>query len=248
VLEKLPKRVSWVRELKRLLLEEWELRQAFSTLYSGLILNKHFGSGKSILVTSARPQDGKTTVAACLAITAALVDQSALLINGDLRKRGGLSAMETDEDLGLGEVLQGQIAFQDAIHLVEPFSDARTAGTLSIMSAGRKSPLSLPGVNWSDARKIFQALSEHFGVVIIDSPPVFAATDALLYAGMVDMVLLVISAGNTDRNELRRLNAMLESAGTPVVGAVLNKFYLKGHGKSFLPYGSRYYDSDEHLD
>jgi capsular exopolysaccharide synthesis family protein len=242
VLEKLPTKVLRLSEFKRLMSDTPELRQAYSTLYAGLRLNVSFGSGKSILVTSSRPKEGKTTIASCLAITASLSGQTALLIDGDLRRPWIGSAMGIADGIGLGEVLEGEAAPAEAIHSVELFDGTRATGTLSVMSAGRKSPAFLPAVNWPKAREIFRSISEQFGMVILDSPPVLAASDALLFAGVVDAVLLVVRAGNADRSEVLRVKEQLEPIGTPVIGAVLNSFDPKKHGHSHHPHGGYYHD------
>ncbi len=242
MLEKLPTKVLRLSELKRLMSDRPELRQAFSSLYAGLRLNVSFDSGKSILVTSSRPKEGKTTVASCLAITASLSGQTALLIDGDLRRPWIGSAMGIADGIGLGEVLAGEAAPAEAIHRVELIDGALEAGTLSVMSAGRKSPAFLPAVNWPKARQTFRSISEQFGMVILDSPPFLAASDALLFAGVVDAVLLVVGAGNADRGEVRRVKEQLEPIGTPIIGAVLNSFDRKQHGQSHHPHGGYYND------
>jgi capsular exopolysaccharide synthesis family protein len=206
-------------------------------------LSAPLASGKSILVTSTQPNEGKTTVASCLAITASLAGQTVLLIDGDLRRPGLASAAGIAGGVGLGEILEGRAEVAEAIHPVELFEDCREAGALSVMVAGRKSPQFLPALDWSKARATFQSVSERFGIVLFDSPPILAANDALLLAGIVDGVLLVVGAGSADRYEVRRAKEQLEPIGTPVIGAVMNQFDPKLHGRSNQPYRGYYLDS-----
>ena len=84
-----------------------QLRDAYSTLLAGLRLNPARDRSKSILVTSAQPNEGKTTIASHLAITASLAGQSVLLVDGDLRRRRLTSAIGAIGDVGLGEILSG---------------------------------------------------------------------------------------------------------------------------------------------
>jgi capsular exopolysaccharide synthesis family protein len=235
-----PPRLS---DIKHLMFNNPRLQDACSALCAGIRLNGKFDSGGSILVTSAEPREGKTTISACLAITAALAGQTALLIDGDLRRPWMVSARGSWSGLGLGEVLSGEVDPSEAIHVVDLLEDTPDAGVLSVMSAGRKSPSIHPAVDWSKARATFQLISSQFGIVVLDSPPVLAAADALLLARIVDAVLLVIGAGSADRNEVRRVKEQLEQAGTPIIGAALNKFDEKLHGRSSQPYGA-YYHSD----
>jgi capsular exopolysaccharide synthesis family protein len=222
--------------LARFVLDTPELRDAYAALLSGIRLSAPFGSGKSILVTSTQPNEGKTTVASCLAIATSLSGQAVLLIDGDLRRPSLASAAGIENGVGFGEILEGRAGIADTIYPVELFEDPRGKGTLSVMGAGGNSPEFLPSVDWSRARTIFQEISERFGLVLFDSPPVLAANDALLLAGIVDGILLVVDAGSADRNEVRRAKEQLEAIGTPLIGAVLNQFDPKIHGRVNQPY------------
>jgi capsular exopolysaccharide synthesis family protein len=216
------------------------LRDAYAALLSSIRLSTALEFGKSILVTSTQPNEGKTTVASCLAVTASLAGQTVLLIDGDLRRRWLGSAAGIADGVGLGEILDGHAEAEEAIHLVDLFADAPQAGPLSIMPAGRKSAEFLPGVDWSRARAAFRSLSQRYGIVLLDSPPILAANDALLLGGIVDGVLLVIGAGSADRDEVRRAKEQLEPIGTPIIGAVLNQFDPRQHGRSNQPYRGYY--------
>jgi capsular exopolysaccharide synthesis family protein len=213
-----------------------ELRDAFATLLSGIRLSTGLEPGRSILVTSTQPNEGKTTIASSLAVAASLAGQTVLLIDGDLRRgRLGLAAGIAD-GIGLGEILEGRAEAGEAIHPVELFDDAPQTGAFSIISAGRKSPEFLSGVDWSIARTAFRSLSQRYGIVVLDSPPILAVNDALLLCGIVDGVLLVVGAGSADRDEVRRAKEQLEPIGTPIIGAVLNQFDPKLHGRPNQPY------------
>jgi succinoglycan biosynthesis transport protein ExoP len=230
--------------LARFVLDTPELRDAYAALLSGIRLSASFGSGKSILVTSTQPNEGKTTVAACLAIAASLSGQTVLLIDGDLRRPSLASAAGIANGVGFGEVLEGRAEAADIIYPVELFEDPLGAGAVSVMGAGGKSPEFLPRVDWSRARTTFQSIAEPFGLVLFDSPPILAANDALLLAGIVDGVLLVVDAGNADRHEVRRVKEQLEAIGTPLLGAVLNQFDPKIHGRAKQPYQGYHLDAD----
>ena len=222
--------------LARMMSDTPELGEAYAALHAGLKLSARLDTGKSILVTSTQPNEGKTTVAAGLAITAALAGQDVLLIDGDLRRPSLSSASGVTAGLGFGEILEGRAEPAEVIHKVELMAASRDAGTLSVMAAGQKSPAFLPTVDWTKARTAFRLISQRFGIVLLDSPPILAANDALLLAGIVDAVLLVIGAGSSDRDEVRRAKEQLEATGTPVIGAVLNMFDPKVHGRSNQPY------------
>lgn len=220
-----------------------ELRNAYNTLLGGIRLSAAFQAGKSILVTSARPNEGKTTVASCVAITASLAGQAVLLIDGDLRRPWLASAAGIVDGVGLGEVLGGQAEADEAIHFVDLTDDLHQVCPLSILPAGHRSATHLPALDWVKARATFHSLSQRFDIVVLDSPPILAVNDALLLARLVDAVVLVVGAGSTDRDEVRSVKQQLVPIGTPIIGAVLNRFDAKIHGRSIQPYHDYYLDA-----
>jgi capsular exopolysaccharide synthesis family protein len=232
--------VQRLRVLARVVSDTPEVREAYDALLGGLRLSAAFNSGNSVVVTSTHPNAGKTTVASCLAITASLAGYSVLLVDGDLRRPWLASPAGVGDAVGLGEVLEGMVEASEAIHLVDLFADSREAGPIRVMTAGRRPPAFLPAVDWSKARTMFQVISRPFGVVLFDSPPILAASDALLLAGLADGVLLVVGAGSAHQDEVRKVKEQLHQIGTPLIGAVLNQFDPKIHGRPSQPYRGHY--------
>ena len=152
------------------------------------------------------------------------------------------SAVDIADSLGLADVLDDETEAQKAVHPVELFEPSRSAGQISVMAAGRSSPDVLPGIDWCKARTVFRSLSQRHSIVFLDSPPILAVNDALLFGGIVDGVLLVVAPGGVDRDEVRRAKEQLEPVGAPVIGAVLNQFDPKLHGRPNHPYRGYYLD------
>jgi capsular exopolysaccharide synthesis family protein len=219
-----------------------EIEDAYIALFGAVRLSRPLasGTGNSILITSTAPGEGKTTVASCLAITASQAGQTALLIDGDLRRSSLATAVGISDSVGLTEILLGQAEAAEVIHPVAAFADSPGAGLVSVMAGGRRSPIVFPVVDWSRARTAFKPIWQRFGIVLLDSPPILAANDALLLASIVDAVLLVVGAGSANVDELRRAKEQLEQTCTPVIGAVLNRFEPKIHGHSNQPYRGYY--------
>jgi capsular exopolysaccharide synthesis family protein len=226
--------------LAQIMLENPEVADAYDELFGELRLARPLAAGNSILVTSAAPGEGKTTVSLCLAITASHAGQTALLIDGDLRRSSLTAAMGSPDTLGLIEILLGQAEVAEVIRPIAALADKTPAGAVSFMPGGRKPPLSLGAVDWSKARTAFRSVSQAYGMVLLDSPPILACNDTLLFAGMVDAVLLVVGTGNANLGEVRRAKERLDAIGTPIVGAVLNRFEPKVHGRSNRPYSGYY--------
>jgi Mrp family chromosome partitioning ATPase len=149
-------------------------------------------------------------------------------------------------DAALGEVLyqgcEDEAEAADAIHPITALKDSPRTGVISFMASGRKSPRFLPAVDWSKARTSFKSISQAFSMVFLDSPPILAANDALLFARIVDAVVLVVGTGNANLDGIRRAKEHLDAVDTPIIGAVLNRFEPKDHGPSNQPYRSYYRD------
>jgi succinoglycan biosynthesis transport protein ExoP len=233
---------AWARlsEFARIVLDNPDVADACDALFGALRLAPMLESGNLILVTSTEPGEGKTTICSCLAITAALAGRKALLIDGDLRRSSLSEAIGGAAEVGLGEILQGRAEAAAAIRPVGVPAGAPREGSVSFMACGRQSPLMLAGVDWSRARGTLRAMARSFGVVFLDSPPILAANDALLFAGIVDAVLLVVGAGSANLDQVRRAKQQLDAVGTPIIGAVLNRFEPKRHGRSDQPYRGYY--------
>jgi capsular exopolysaccharide synthesis family protein len=227
-------------EFAQIMSESPEVADAYDVLFGALRLARPLATGNSILVTSTEPGEGKTTVSSCLAITASLAGQTVLLIDGDLRRSSLAAAVGSTDTVGLIEILLGEAEAAEAIHPVTALADSPQAGVVSFMAGGRKSPLFLGAVDWSKARTAFRSISQAFGIVFLDSPPILAANDALLFASIVDAVVLVVGTGNANLDEIRRAKERLEAVGTPIIGAVLNRFKPKVHGPSNQPYRDYY--------
>ena len=231
--------------LAGLMSETPDLADAYTALLGSLRLSKSAASGNSVMITSTQPNEGKTTVASCLAIAASLVGQSVLLVDGDLRRPQLSSNAGGCNGAGLSEVLEGKADPDEAIHPVALSSYSREAAAISVMAAGRGSPGLLTSVDWTRARGVFQRVAKRFGIVVVDSPPILAANDALLLAGIVDAVLLVVCAGTSDRDDVRWAKEQFEALETPLVGAVLNQFDPRLHGRAKQPHRGYYLGSGE---
>jgi capsular exopolysaccharide synthesis family protein len=226
--------------LAQIMSENPEVADAYDALFGALRLAPPLASGNVILVTSAEPGEGKTTVASCLATTASLAGQTVLLIDGDLRRSSLTATVGSGDTAGLIEILLGEAEAAEAIHPITALTDSLQAGAVSFMASGRKSPRFLGAVDWSKARTAFRSISQAFGMVFLDSPPILAANDALLFARIVDAVVLVVGTGNASLDRIRRAKEHLDAIGTPIIGTVLNRFEPKIHGPSNQPYRGYY--------
>jgi succinoglycan biosynthesis transport protein ExoP len=173
---------------------------------------------KTLLVTSARPGEGKTTTATNLAITAARSGQRVLLVDCDLRKPQAHLFFGLPNDVGFTSVLLGDATMREVAQLV---SDAPK---LAVITSGPVPPNASELLAGDRTRVSFEALSESADLVILDSPPVLPVSDPVILAALVDGVIVVVSAGSTDRRQLTKTIDRLSQVDAPLLGTVLNRF------------------------
>ncbi|MDX8397029.1 MAG: polysaccharide biosynthesis tyrosine autokinase [Mariprofundaceae bacterium] len=205
--------------------------EAYRSLRTNLMFSQG-GEHKVILVTSSTMKEGKSTIATNLSVVVAQQGARVLLIDGDLRKPIQHHTFGVTRAPGLGEVLLGQVPWQDA---VSHFSDVMlgdmgidqalmTPGLdqLDILTCGKvnANPPDLLASPTMD--KILIEAREEYDMVIIDMPPLLHTTDATVIASKVDGVLLVYHIGAVVRGALKRVKANVDNVGGKVIGVVLN--------------------------
>ncbi|MCF7821200.1 MAG: polysaccharide biosynthesis tyrosine autokinase [Mariprofundaceae bacterium] len=207
------------------------ISEAYRSLRTNLLFSQG-GDHRVILVSSATVKEGKSTIAANLAVVVAQQGARVLLIDGDMRKPMQHHTFGLARAPGLSECLLGQTGWRDA---VKRFSDVMlgdmgidqalfTPGLdqLDILSCGRDTAnppdlLSDPAID-----KILAEVREEYDMVIIDMPPLLHTTDAIIVASKVDGILLVYHIGSVVRGALKRVKSTIEGVGGKVLGVVLN--------------------------
>lgn len=171
---------------------------------------------KTILITSATANEGKTSVSTNLAVAFAATGQSVVLVDADLRRHRVGQAFDLPNDgAGLAGVLAGWSTLDDALRSVQP-------GQLAVLPAGSTpdNPSELLG---SPAMsQLLKELGERFEVVLVDSPPVLPVTDPLVLAVNATGVVVVVRLGQTSREQVRRTISSLRKLGVPLLGVAAN--------------------------
>jgi polysaccharide biosynthesis transport protein len=208
------------REGSRELVAANAVHSAGAEAYRSVRTNLAYAQGlqrpRSIMVTSPSNGEGKTMTAANLAVTFAHQGKRVLLIDADLRRARLHAIFEVPREPGLGQVLSGTVAGAAAIRQT-------AVPGLFLLPAGGAIPVSAADVLAGDAvRALLERLDDEFDVVIVDSPPVLLTADAPIMATQVDGVLLVVRAGQTERETAQYAIHQLASVGADILGAVLN--------------------------
>jgi len=202
----------------------------YQTIRANLGLLDGEGMPKKLVVTSAGMQEGKTTFSTNLAISTSKSGKKVLLIDGDLRNPNIASLLGMPKDSrGLQEVLLGK-TLNEAIHHINGL-DVLAADAGNISDA-----FELLAASITEQR--LDELAQNYDHVIIDTPPVLAFADALIWAKVADGVVLTCFAGQTTGPNLLKAKQRLVQMGANVLGTVLSNVELDD---SYQPYGYHYY-------
>lgn len=192
-----------------------EAREAYQTLRTSLTYFNVDRPISRVVVTSPGPGEGKTTVATNLAIAMGRADMDVVLVDADLRRHPIAGWMGISGRHGLGSVLLGQASAGDALESVEV-----GGGRVRVLSGGE--PVLDPAVLLGSQRMedLMEDLSAEADVVIVDTPPILAVSDAVPLLARVSGVLLVGRLEDTTRDAFWRAHRVIESAGGTVLGVV----------------------------
>jgi polysaccharide biosynthesis transport protein len=195
-----------------------QMSEAFRALRTSLLLSQADRPPQVILVTSALPREGKTTAAANLAVTLAQLGDHTLLIDADLRKPGvGRLLNLTDRKYaGLSSYLAG-VSSLDLVTVPHP-----AIPNLVAIPTGPLPPNPADLLSSHRLADALRQLRSEYKFIVIDSPPIMAATDAVIVSVQADGVLLVVRSGETPKEAFTRARDLLVNVKCRMLGVVLN--------------------------
>ncbi len=209
--------------------------EAIRTLRNSILLSDLDRRMRSILLTSASPGEGKSTISAHLAVSHAEQGKKTLLIDADLRRPSQHNRFGVSNAIGLSTALTGVLPWRDVV-LKSPHSPS-----LNLMPSGPSSRRAsdLIGQLMVD---ILEEASRDYDLIVIDAPPILGFAEPLQLASAVDGVVVITRAGETSRKAVATVLVTLERLRTNVVGLVLNQV-KKNMSDSYSYYGyyRRYY-------
>jgi capsular exopolysaccharide synthesis family protein len=211
-----------------------ELSESYRALRTSILLSSLGSPPKVILVTSALPQEGKTTTSINSAIVLAQRGGRVLLVDADLRRPGIHKALGLRNTSGLSRLMTGGDRPEDAIVSTE-------IPNLFVLTAGPPPPQPAELLGSTLMKDYLARWREEFDHIVIDTPPALSVTDAVLLSVEADSVLIVLRSGQTTKVALRRVRDLLSHVNARVAGIVVNAFDLHSGSSYYYQYNSKYY-------
>jgi non-specific protein-tyrosine kinase len=194
--------------------------EAYRTLRTNIQFSSLDKPLRTLLVTSTAPDEGKSTTVANLAVIMAQAEQRVILVDCDLRRPGLHTTFNLSNEQGLTSVIleQGEAEL--------PLQATGVPG-LSLLASGPLPPRPADLLGSKRMEALIERLQAEADIVLFDTPPVTAVTDAAVLATRLDGVLLVLQAGHTRRDRAREARRLLEKVKANIVGVVLNNARLE---------------------
>ncbi len=219
-----------------------QMAESYRALRTSILLSSIGGPPRVIMVTSSLPQEGKTTTSLNFATVLAQKASRVLLIDADLRRPSVHTTLGLGPRLGLSNVLSGSATLESTVIRVPALK------SLYVLPAGTTPPNPAEMLASVEMHELVSSLRKQYDHIVIDTPPVLSVTDAAVVSPMADTVVLVIRAGQTTKQALKRARDILVQVNARISGVVLNAVDLNAPGYQYYGYGSKYaayYNEDE---
>lgn len=196
------------------------IAEAYLSVQTSLGFSTDHGVPRSLVVTSTRPGEGKSTTSFALAQSLARTGRSVILVDGDMRSPSIHHQFDVRNEIGLSNYLSGE---SDLSRLILPTA----IKGISVMTAGPIPPNAAELLTGARLNQLLGELQGRFDHILIDAPPVMGLADAPLLSSRVEGTVYVIEAHGTRTSMARLALGRLQFANARIVGAVLTKFESK---------------------
>lgn len=204
--------------------------EAFRSLRTSVDFSSVDKETQVIMVSSASPEEGKSTVIANLAVTYAQTDRKIILIDADLRRPTVHRTFSLSNQNGLSYYLSRQCSLPDVIQKT-------SIPNLDIITSGVIPPNPAEMLDSNQMSELLSELREQYDIILVDTAPLLAVTDGQLLASKSDGVILVISSGKVKRDLVVKAKMSLERANARILGVVLNNVKKKSAEGYYDYYG-----------
>lgn len=208
--------------------------EAFRQVRTCLLFSGPAEGRKTLLVTSAMPEDGRTTVAVNLAASIAQGGRKVLVVDANFRQPMIRRLFPQCSEGGLSSALVGQATWQKQVVEVSP--------NLCVMASGPLPPNPADLLGSEEMRKILDEMGQEYDQVIIDGAPALVVTDSSVLSTLIDGVMLVVRAGANTHGIVQRTKGIFDRVGAHIIGVTLNAVrvtaggYLRKNYETFYEY------------
>lgn len=194
--------------------------EQFRTIRTNIKFSMPDDELKTIVVTSASIKEGKSTVSANIAGVFAQEGKKVLLIDGDMRKPTVHYTFTLQNVMGLSNLLTRQCTIQEAIQETD-------IEGLSVITSGPIPPNPAELLASKQMGIVMGMLKEEFDLIIFDAPPVLSVTDAQILSNKCDATILIVNAGETQKNAIVKAKELLDLSKANIIGVIMNNINLK---------------------
>ena len=211
-----------------------QIAESFRSLRTSILLSGSVDSRpKVLLITSALPQEGKSSTSVNLAIVLAQKGSRVLLVDGDMRRPTLHKVLGVSRDIGLSSILDNKPSPEDAILAAPDFPN------LFILPAGLSPSNPVEMLDSDRLRELIKLWRNQYDFVIVDSPPALSVTDAVVLSPEVDAVIMVVRSGRTTKDAVRRARDTLYQVNARIMGIVVNAVDLRSPDLYYYYYYSK---------
>ena len=220
------------------------IAEVFRTLRTNIQFMNSKKSMKTLLVTSTMPGEGKSWVAANLAITFAQAGKKVLIIDADMRKGRQHVMFNVENKIGLSNFLSGidELGRNENLDILK-YVRATEIQNLFLIPAGNVPPNPSELLASETTINMIEKLKEVFDFIIFDGTPSLLVTDALIVARLVDSTVIVTAHNSTKKENLEKVKKDIENVGGNIVGVILNKIPI--NAKKYME--TYYYSSTTNM-
>lgn len=212
------------------------ISEAYRTIRTNIQFSKIDKEIKTILVTSSKQNEGKTTITSNLAVSFSLLeDKKVLLIDSDLRNPSVHRMFNISNSYGVSDILTNQKTLKECVQVTE-------INNLQVLTTGKMPPNPSEMLESEKIKSFMEVLKDYYDYIFIDSPPIGIITDAGALANYCDGTIMVVGAGETEIEAAKITKERLENVKANIIGVILNKYTEESKGYGY--YNSYYRQSD----
>lgn len=205
------------------------ISEQYRTIRTNILFSSIDGGIKSVLFTSEKPSAGKSTTAANVAAAFAQAGKKTILVDADLRRPTSHYTFGLSNQSGLTTSIVNDVTLEELIK-------ATPIENLDLITSGPVPPNPSELLSSHKMSELLKVLRNIYDMVIVDSPPILAVTDAQILSKNVDATVIVTNVKNNNRDHLIEAKQLLEKADANIIGVVLNNVKMKKENKSNYHY------------